>query len=326
VVLGLVFAVRAVRYPLTGTALAPAPVMSLERFIQARMVVQSPETCIYDAVRAMQDNRVGAVLVHDGETLVGIVSDRDLSFRLAELDLDPFDAQLAEVMSSPVMSVGREASVVDVTALMIAHGVRRVPIVDGGSIIGIVTLDDLILEHAVDAYTLAAVVRAQLAAPTKLKRAGYVRPVANKAPAGVRAARHEQRRQQGYAALLKRTMDSTGLGTREEAECALHTVLSALLRRVNADEAGDLLAQLPSRVREYAVRAVPAGPALCVSRGSIERSLAACLDVGPERAARIAVQVAQVLEESVSAGELAQFKAQLPGDLRELFRDAGASR
>jgi CBS domain-containing protein len=152
-----------------GTALAHTPDMSLERFIVARMVVQSPETCIYDAVRAMQDNHIGAVLVHDGEALVGIVTDRDLGLKVTELELDPFESQLVDVMSAPVASVSRRASVVDVAALMIAHGVRRIPIVDGGAVIGIVTLDDLILEHAVDAYTLAAIVRAQLAAPTKLK-------------------------------------------------------------------------------------------------------------------------------------------------------------
>jgi uncharacterized protein (DUF2267 family) len=95
---------------------------------------------------------------------------------------------------------------------------------------------------------------------------------------------------------------------------------------VKADEAGDLLAQLPSLAREYAVRTMPAGPSLTVSRDFIERSLAAALDVGPERAARIAVQVAQVLEESVSAGELAQFKVGLPSDLRELFQGAGDPR
>jgi uncharacterized protein (DUF2267 family) len=302
------------------------PDMSLERFIVARMVVQSPETCIYDGVRAMQDNHIGAVLVHDGEALVGIVTDRDLGFKLTELELDPFESQLVDVMSAPVASVSRRASVDDVTALMIAHGVRRIPIVDGSAIIGIVTLDDLILEHAADAHTLAAIVRAQLATPTKLKATGHVRPVANAAPAGDRAARHEQRQQQRYVALLKCTLDATGLRSREQAECALYTVLSGLLRRVSADEAGDLLAQLPSLAREYAVRAMPAGPSLTVSRDFIERSLAAALDVSHERAGRIAVQVAQVLEESVSAGELAQFKRRLPSDLRELFQGAGEPR
>ncbi|MET0411250.1 MAG: CBS domain-containing protein [Polyangiaceae bacterium] len=293
--------------------------MSLERFLPARVVVQSPDTRLYDAVRAMQDNNIGAVLVHDGQSLVGVVTDRDLGLKLAELELDPFESQLVDVMTSPVVSIGRDASVVDVAALMIASNVRRIPIVDGDMILGLVTLDDLILEHAVDAFTLAAIVLAQLAAPTKLKAAGRVRPGSGGASASERATRHEVRQGQAYVALLKRTMDSTGLTSRDEAERALNTVLSGLLRRVTAEEAGDLLAQLPSRLREYALRLVVSGSQQAVSRGFIERALAASLDVGPERAGRIAAQVAHVLEQSVSAGEMAQFKGRLPSDLRELF-------
>lgn len=293
--------------------------MSLERFMQGRIVAQSPETCIYDAIRAMQDNHIGAVLVHDGESLVGVVTDRDLACKLAELEVDPFESCLAEVMSTPVACVGRDVTVVDVAALMIAHGVRRIPIIEGAAILGVVTLDDLILEHAVDTFTLAAIVRAQLAEPAKLKSAGRVHPVSAPTSLAARDARHEARVQQKYVRLLKSTMDSTGLASREDAECALNTVLTGLLRRVSANEAADLLAQLPGRLRQYALRNVLAGPEIAISRGFIERSLAASLDIGPDRAHRIARQVARVIEQSVSPGEIAQFKGQLPSELRELF-------
>jgi uncharacterized protein (DUF2267 family) len=197
--------------------------------------------------------------------------------------------------------------------------VRRVPIVDGAAILGVVTLDDLILEHAVDAFTLAAIVRAQLAEPAKLKGGGRVQPVSVPTSMSAREARHEARLQQKYVGLLKRTMESTGLASREDAECALNTVLTGLLRRVSANEAADLLAQLPGRLRQYALLNVLAGPEIAISRGFIERSLAASLDIVSDRARRIAGQVARVIEQSVSPGEIAQFKGQLPSELRELF-------
>src|SRR5688572_15490208 len=100
--------------------------MSLDRFMQSRLVVQSPNTRIYDAVRAMEDNAIGAVLLHDGERLVGIVTDRDLCLKVIGDDLDAFDFQLTDVMSTPVATVPADASMADVAEVMLARHVRRV--------------------------------------------------------------------------------------------------------------------------------------------------------------------------------------------------------
>jgi CBS domain-containing protein/uncharacterized protein (DUF2267 family) len=295
--------------------------MSLERFTRPHLVVQTPETRLYDAIRAMEDNHVGAVLVHDGAALIGIVTDRDIGLKVAGSELDVFEVELRYIMSAPVATLGRDASADDVAALMIAHGVRRIPLVEGSAVIGLVTLDDLILEHALDAFALAAIVRAQLSAPAKLKPAGLVHPAQPRGSAARERtrARHEARRRQRYARLLKRTMIRTGLPSQELAECALHVVLSGLLRRVTPEEAGDFLAQLPSRVREYAILNISNGPDPRVNRGFIERTLGACLDVGSERARQILRQVTGALAESVSQGELEQFNGQLPRELQELF-------
>jgi CBS domain-containing protein len=59
---------------------------------------------------------------------------------------------------------------------MLERHVRRLPVVDGSKLVGMVTLDDLIADKAVDPDTLAAIVRAQLAEPARLKQAGKRRP------------------------------------------------------------------------------------------------------------------------------------------------------
>ena len=56
--------------------------MSLERYASKRMVVQTPNTTVYDAVRAMEANHIGVVVVHDGEDVKGLVTDRDLALRV----------------------------------------------------------------------------------------------------------------------------------------------------------------------------------------------------------------------------------------------------
>src|SRR5215510_3399451 len=149
--------------------------MCLTRYTQGRLVVLPPRATVYDATRAMADNHIGAVIVHDGEQVVGMVTDRDLALAVA-YDEDPFQAQLDEVMSSPAVVLPESASEADAAQLMLSHHVRRIPIVDGAQVTGLIALDDLIVEQAVDGATLAAIVRAQLSDSSRLKRRGDLGP------------------------------------------------------------------------------------------------------------------------------------------------------
>lgn len=296
--------------------------MPLDKFIGRRLVVLSPETRIYDAVRAMDDNGIGAVLVHDGKALVGIVTDRDLAVKALGDDFDVFEFQLRDVMSSPVISVAADATVTDVTDLMVRERIRRVPILDGPSIAGVVTFDDLILERAVDGSTLAAIVRSQLSRPSRLEPAGRLRPAP---PERVEAARqradrrHEAHRRQAYASLLSRTRSATGLASIEQVESALEIVLSGLLRRVTAEEATNLLAQLPSHLRQKWLPKLARRPDLEVTSSSLERELEQCLKLAPDRAAEVLRAVGGALRTGISQGEIDDFRSQLPADMKEIL-------
>jgi CBS domain-containing protein/uncharacterized protein (DUF2267 family) len=297
--------------------------MSLEMFMQSRLVVQTPATRIYDAVRAMEDNHIGAVLVSEAHELVGIVTDRDIALKVVANGLDTLEYQLSDIMSAPVASVPASATAAEVADLMVARHVRRIPIVNGTAVVGIATFDDLVLERAVDSFTLAGILRAQLSEPTKLKPKGKLyptRPVRGSAEAlrDRAARRQEAQRHRAYIGLLRRTLELTGLSFAEQAESALEVVLSGLVRRVTPEEAGDFLSQLPSRVRHYAL-SLPSGPDLSVTRASIEHELDLYLDVGPDRAAEILERTGQALEESISAGEIEDLRSQLPSDLKEIF-------
>jgi CBS domain-containing protein/uncharacterized protein (DUF2267 family) len=293
--------------------------MSLTKYTQGRLVVLTPGATLHDASRAMADNHVGAVIVHDGQGVVGIVTDRDLALVVAD-DEDPFQAQLHEVMSRPAVLLAESASEADAARLMLNHHVRRIPIVDGTRVTGLVTLDDLIVEQAVDGATLAAIVRAQLSDATRLKPRGDIRPGETwRTSAARRAQRHGARAERSHAALVARTRELTGLRTPHAAEVALEEVLSGIIRRINPEEARQLLAQVPSLLADRLASQTD-GPDLQVSRAGMAKSIAYLLSVDAERATQIVAQVAQALEQSISAGEIADVRAQLPADLRELFR------
>lgn len=303
--------------------------MSLAKYTQARLVIQHPDTLVYDALRAMEDNHIGAIVVHDGTDVVGIVTDRDLALRVLVHDHDPFEVELRHVMSRPVAVLPVTATEVDAAEAMLAGHVRRIVILEGRALAGIVTLDDLILERAIEPALLAAIVRAQLSEPARLKARVHVRPtVPGRARRQHAAERHASRAQATYDSLLERTVEATGLPTRADAEAALDAVVTGLLRRIRPEEARHLLAELPQILRER-LSGVAEGPDRSVTLGEIERALEVRLEVDRERAAQLVIQIGRALEDSISAGEIEDVQAQLPAEMKEMFnsplRAPGAS-
>jgi CBS domain-containing protein len=113
---------------------------------------------IGEAARVMRDAGVGAVLVVNGDSLGGVVTDRDLVIRgLAEGA--GADAPVGPLCSVKLVGVDAEADIADAQRLMRENAVRRLPVIDGGQIVGIVSLGDLAV--CVDSESpLAAVSRA----------------------------------------------------------------------------------------------------------------------------------------------------------------------
>jgi CBS domain-containing protein/uncharacterized protein (DUF2267 family) len=293
--------------------------MALAKYTQARLVAQHPDTLVYDALRAMEDNHIGAIIVHDGSQVVGIVTDRDLALRVLMYDRDPFEVELRNIMSKPVAVLPVTASEVDAAEAMLAGHVRRIVILEGRTLAGIVTLDDLILERAIEPTLLAAIVRAQLSEPARLKTRTQVRPMAARGERHERAAqRHDARSKVAYDNLLGRAVDATGLPTRDDAAAALDTVITGLLRRIRPEEARHLLAELPQMLRER-LADVTVGPDRNITLGELEGALEARLNVDHERAAEIVRQIGRALEETISAGEIEDIQAQLPAEMKRMF-------
>ena len=96
---------------------------------------------IADAARRMVDRGVGAVLVMDGERLSGILTERDVLQAVAQGRVD--DATVAERMTRHPETVEASESTGHAAALMIHGGFRHLPVTDGGAIVGIVSIRDL---------------------------------------------------------------------------------------------------------------------------------------------------------------------------------------
>lgn len=97
---------------------------------------------IAEAARVMRDAGVGAVLVVNGDSLGGVVTDRDLVIRGLAEGLSA-DTPVGPLCSTKLVGVDAGADITDAERLMRDNAVRRLPVIDEGQIVGIVTLGDI---------------------------------------------------------------------------------------------------------------------------------------------------------------------------------------
>jgi CBS domain-containing protein len=103
-----------------------------------------PDTPLREAAKTMQSKAIGDVLVvSDSGELRGIVTDRDLAIRAVAEERDPGATEIGEVMSPIAVTVPPEATVSEAIDLMRRHDVRRLPVVEQGRPVGIVSLGDV---------------------------------------------------------------------------------------------------------------------------------------------------------------------------------------
>lgn len=100
-----------------------------------------------DAARLMRDNDIGFVVVRDGDRVCGVVTDRDLVIRGLAEGGDPANTTLASVYSEDIVQVSVDDSVEKAISLMSDKAIRRIPVMEGSEVVGVVSLGDLAVER-----------------------------------------------------------------------------------------------------------------------------------------------------------------------------------
>lgn len=114
-----------------------------------------------EMVQVMRDEKVGSVVVEDDGTPVGIVTDRDIALRVLGEGDGSSGVTAGEVMTGDPVTADAGDGVYDVVRKMCSEEVRRIPIVDEGELVGIVTLDDLVVLLAAELQNLSGVIQSE---------------------------------------------------------------------------------------------------------------------------------------------------------------------
>jgi CBS domain-containing protein len=104
----------------------------------------APDATVYDAIALMAERGVGALLVMDGEQLVGIVSERDYARKVILQDRSSRDTPVSTIMSEDIVSVRPDQSIEGCMALMTEKRIRHLPVLQEGRVIGILSIGDLV--------------------------------------------------------------------------------------------------------------------------------------------------------------------------------------
>jgi CBS domain-containing protein len=104
----------------------------------------APDTTVFEAIQMMSNKNVGALLVTERDKLIGIISERDYTRKVALKGKSSKETQVHEILSEQVLSVTPRHSIEECMRLMTEHRVRHLPVLDGEKITGVVSIGDLV--------------------------------------------------------------------------------------------------------------------------------------------------------------------------------------
>jgi len=107
-------------------------------------IIAKPDMSIQEAARIMKTEHVGSLVVVEDDAPIGIVTERDLVDKVVAAGRTPSKVRIKDVMTTPLVTVGPKESVAEAATKMSKLGMRRLPVVSKGHLIGILTENDIL--------------------------------------------------------------------------------------------------------------------------------------------------------------------------------------
>ncbi|WDZ84930.1 CBS domain-containing protein [Micromonospora cathayae] len=116
-------------------------------FMTTRLVTMDGNDTLTAAAQEMRDSAIGDVVVTDGDAVLGIVTDRDITVRGVAEQRNPDTTRLRQITSTELITVSQHDDAVAATDLMRTYAVRRLPVMDDGRLVGLISIGDLAVER-----------------------------------------------------------------------------------------------------------------------------------------------------------------------------------
>jgi len=108
------------------------------------------KTTVLDAAKTMNQRRIGAIVVIDGDRVVGIFTERDILNRIVAAGKDPKTTRIEEVMTSPMACCRRDTRLMECRTVMTQKRIRHLPVVEDGKLYGIISAGDILASEVAD--------------------------------------------------------------------------------------------------------------------------------------------------------------------------------
>jgi CBS domain-containing protein len=104
----------------------------------------SPDASVMDAVKLLATKRIGAVPVAEGDTVIGIFSERDVIYGIERDGAAALDKRVGDVMTSPAITVEPTTQAMSAISMMTRRRIRHLPVVEDGRMVGFISIGDLV--------------------------------------------------------------------------------------------------------------------------------------------------------------------------------------
>ena len=104
----------------------------------------TPDASVYDALKLMADKEIGALLVLEGEDVVGIISERDYARKVTLKEKSSMDTPVKEIMTSEVISLRPDQTIQECMSLMTDKRIRHLPVLEDERLVGIISIGDVV--------------------------------------------------------------------------------------------------------------------------------------------------------------------------------------
>ncbi len=131
--------------------------MKIEKLMVRKVITMPRHASVHEAVKLLNKNRIGCLVIVDSDRITGIVTERDLLERVLEKCRNPKETSVSEIMTRNVIVGKPDMELLEATRLMFENKVKKLPIIEGNRLVGIVTLTDIARATSVDEETIGLV-------------------------------------------------------------------------------------------------------------------------------------------------------------------------